>query len=133
MPDAEMTKFLEGVVGVVEADNYGKHMLWVENSRRDTPLTWVQNCHGYLLTIGMLDDMPVCISLFTAVIDGHKLLYLEATSTVVDHRMIDDWLKKNLPESAFQPGGEFVNSTDAMNFHNIFRYERDKARQATAA
>jgi hypothetical protein len=34
--------------------------------------------------------------------------------------MIDAWLKANLPATAFQPGGEYINRQNAMNFHNVF-------------
>jgi hypothetical protein len=117
--DGEMAKFLSGVVGVVEADSYAQHMLWAENRRREKPLKWTGNSRGLMETIGNLGGMPVCVSLFTAEIDGHKLLFIDATSQVVDHRMIDGWLKKTMPPSAFRKDG-YINRTDATNFHNVF-------------
>lgn len=117
--DPEITKFLEGVVGVVEATNCEKHMLWAENRRHEKPRKWIENLSGYGATVGSLADMPVCISLLTAEVDGQKLLFTHPTSMVVDHRLIDQWLKDELPETAMRPDG-YVNSTDATNFHVMF-------------
>lgn len=118
--DAEMTKFLQGVVGVVEANTYEQHMLWHENRCHGQPKTWVSNTFGLRAVIGDLADMPVCISLLTAEVEDHKLLFVYATSQVVDYRMVDKWLEDTLPKSAFREDGR-VNRVDAMNFHNVFR------------
>jgi hypothetical protein len=117
--DEQMTAFLTGVIGAVEANNYEQLMLWSENKRRDPPRVWKEKNSGLLETIGHLDDMPVCISLWTAEIDGHKILFYEPTSQVVDYRMIDNWLETNLPKTAFRKDG-YVNRSDSMNFHNLF-------------
>lgn len=119
MADREMENFLAGVVGVVEADSYGGHMLWNENRRRDNPRTWNANTAGFHETVGHFCKNPVCLSLHTAVIDGHKILFVDAVSQVVDHRLIEGWLKRTLPKSAFRHDG-YVNKVDAMNFHNVF-------------
>lgn len=119
MSDHEMTKFLDGVIGVVEANSYEKHMLWVENDRRANPKTWTDYNCGLVEVIGFVVDMPICISLFPAEVGGHKLLFIDATSQVVDYRMIDQWLKDNPPASAFREDS-YVNKTNAMNFHNVF-------------
>lgn len=119
MNDNEMTDFLSDAVGVVEANSYELHMLWAENQRRAQPRTWKENPRGLLETVGHIADRPVCIGLFTAEVDQHKLLFIDATSQVVDHRMIDKWLTDTLPQSAFRKDGH-VNKTNAMNFHNVF-------------
>lgn len=120
MRDREITDFLAGVVGVVEANSYEHHMLWSENEQREKPLPWKQNNCGLGETVGHIGKMPVFVSLFTAEVDGHKLLFIFPTSQVIDHRMIEKWLKRTLPRTAFCEGG-YVNKTDAMNFHNVFR------------
>lgn len=121
MTDAEQATYLSDVIGVVEATSYEKLMLWSENRGRDNPKTWEEGRIGFGETVGHLDDMPVCISVLVDRVDGHKILFLEATSRVVDHRMIDVWLAEHLPPSAFRDDEhEHVNRTDSMNFHNIF-------------
>lgn len=116
---SQMKDFLDGVVGVVEANSYESMCLWREyHKQRGMP--WEQGLGGYLPTIGQLDGRPVVLSLFVHKIDGHRLLFIEPTSQVVDHQMIDAWLKANLPATAMQPGGEYINRQNAMNFHNVF-------------
>lgn len=115
----EMTKFLSGVVGVVEANSYEKHMLWNENRQRESPRVWEENLSGFIETIGHINKVPVCISLNTAEVAYQKILFVDPTSQVVDHRMVDKWLKDNLPKSAFRSNG-YVNKTNAMNFHTLF-------------
>jgi hypothetical protein len=115
----QMTAFLANVIGAVEANSYEKLMLWDANTRLTPPRIWKENNSGLLEVVGRLADMPVCIGLWTAEIDGHKILFYDATSQVVDYRMIDNWLETNLPKTAFRKDG-YVNKTDAMNFRNIF-------------
>lgn len=128
MLDAEMTEFLNGVVGVVEANSYERLCLWKEYTE-ELKKRWKDNRSGFSEVIGYLADMPVCISLFTSEVDGHKILFIDATSQVIDHRMIDKWLIETMPKSAFKDDGRFVNKTDAMNFHNIFHHTCNVATQ----
>lgn len=123
--DEEMSKFLNGVVGVVECDSYGHHMLWIENHYKATELEhrkldWKSDQMGMMEKVGEIDGMPVCISLFKAEIDGQLILFVDPCSMVVDHRLIEAWYKRALPKSAFRANG-YVNMTNAMNFHNVLR------------
>lgn len=118
MSDNQLTDFMSGVIGVVEANSYETMCLWREY-HEGRGLSWEQNAAGYLPTIGELDGRPVCVSLFVNTIDGHKILFIEPTSQVVDHKMIEQWLKETLPDTAWQANGKYLNSTNAMNFHSI--------------
>jgi hypothetical protein len=117
--DREMTEFLDGVVGVVEANSFEQHMLWSENRQRTHPRTWEQLNPGLLETVGVLDGRPVCVSLHKVRVGGHLILFVDATSQVVDHEMIARWMADTMPRSALRENG-IVNRTDAMNFHNVF-------------
>lgn len=123
MPNQEMSEFLKGVAGVVEANSYEILCLWREHQERKG--TWTQRNDGLGETVGHVDDMPVHISLTTAEIDGQKILFIEATSAMVDHRMVTTWLEENLPTSAFRNGDprQGVNKTDAMNFHIVLPHK----------
>lgn len=118
--EEHLTKFFEGVVGVVEANSFERMMLWKENQDIGKR-TWVENNSGYGVTVGEVAGDPVFLSVLTAQVDGHKLLFIDPTSQVVDHRLVRKWLDKNLPQSAFRADG-LLNITDAMNFANIFPY-----------
>lgn len=115
----EVSVFMHGVIGAVEANSFEHHCLWKEN-RDSGRREWVDNTSGYGFTVGILAGNPVCISLRTAVIDGHKILFYYATSTVIDHYMINQWLALNLPDTAKGNYPAGYNTTDATNFHNIF-------------
>ena len=121
MNDNTLTEFLRGVVGVVEANSFEKHMLWKD---RGTDV-WEGYCEGYLETVGHINKRPVCLSILVDVVNGHRLLFIEPTSQLVDHKMIDAWLLNVLPATAYRdfPNDppKIINRTDAMNFRNIFR------------
>lgn len=119
--DAEMTDFLAGVVGVVDATGYEQEKLLQANRRRVPARTWQDNYRGYVETIGDLDGRPVAVKLMTAEIDSHKILFLQAVSAVVDGEMISQWLKAALPPSAMRADGR-INRTDAMNFQTLFQH-----------
>ena len=124
--DTEALKFFEGVVGLVEANSFEKHQLWALNRAKQdgigvAPRVWVENLAGIGRCIGYVVDMPVFVSLMTATIDGQKILFYEATSQVVDHRMVEAWLQYNMPTTALRPDTPYLNKTDANNFHTIFR------------
>lgn len=117
-PDEEMTRYLDGVVGVVEASRCEQYMLWAENDRISRR-SWISSTSGYGETVGSVSGMPVHVSLSTATVDGHKLVFADAVSRVVDHTMVRDWLEAALPKTARKADGR-LNITDAMNFHNVF-------------
>jgi hypothetical protein len=114
-----MKEFLKDVVGVVEATSYEKLCLWSEWTT-EKKKSWIQGSSGYLPTIGKLDGRPIVLSLLIHIVDGYPILFMEPTSQVIDHKMVEDWLKLHLPKTAFQSNGEYVNKVDAMNFHNVF-------------
>lgn len=114
----EIADYLKGVVGVVEANSYETLCLWQEN-HEERGMPWKQALSGYGEIVGTLAGMPVHLSLLVHEIDGHRLLFIDPTSQVVDHRAIEAWLRENLPPSAHREYGG-INKVDAMNFHNVF-------------
>ena len=114
-----VSEYLADIIGVVEATSFEQLCLW---ERYHEKYEWESTRHGYLPAIGSIDSRPIHVSLMTVTVKGHKILFWEATSVVVDHDMIKEWFTKYLPKSAFQSNSEYINSTDAQNFHNIFHY-----------
>lgn len=113
----EVARFLDGVIGVVEANSFETSRLWREHHEKRA---WIENLSGFGCTVGHRHGDPVCISLLTATVDGHKILFFHPTSPVVDWDLIDAWMVASLPKSAFRAGSDVVNRTDATNFANIF-------------
>lgn len=118
LPDPSLENYLQGVIGAVEATDCERHYLWREETQ-EYGHEWKSQLFGYGRHIGNVGDMPVCVSLLCQTVRGHKLLFYHATSRVVDHQMIRDWLDRVMPATARRPDGS-INKTDAMNFHNIF-------------
>jgi uncharacterized protein YkvS len=108
--DEQMTKFLEGVEGVVEANGNEKLNIWESYRENYNEKDWVSNNGGILETVGYLDERPICISLYVDTIKGKKILFWHATSQLVDHLLIDKWLDLNLPS---------IKRTNAMNWPNV--------------
>jgi hypothetical protein len=119
--------FLSGVIGIVEATDFERQCLWERNHEH---MTWESNLSGYLPTVGLHGDDRVVISLLTAKIDGHKVLFWHATSPIVNYTLITEWFRKNMPRTAFRPD-DYLNNVDSQNFSNVFSYERDKAYKAS--
>jgi hypothetical protein len=115
-------ELLSNVVGVVEATSYERMCLWNEY-HEERHISWEQNCSGFLVTIGRLDGRPVVLSLLVNTVNGYPILFIEATSMVVDHQMLEDWLNANLPSTAFKDDGKYLNKENAMNFHNVLPRE----------
>jgi hypothetical protein len=122
--DKQMVEFLEGVTGVVEATSAEKHWIWREFSdwSEDEHMdrTWKQGS-GLLATVGTVGKRPVCISVLVDVVNGKRILFYHATSQVVDHQMVEEWLKRELPVTAFEGGDprKRMNHTDATNWSNV--------------
>jgi len=123
-PDEQMRNFLEGVTGVCEADGFSRSSLWQTRHHSAEKLgykklSWVSDNQGLGETVGFLDNRPVHLSLYKSTVEGQVILFVEATSTVVDHDMIRDWYQQNLPATAYRDGRPNVENAD--NFHNLLR------------
>lgn len=118
---------------VVEADSFAHQTLWEQWSTEAlftrphcNNIQWEQDSMGFMDTIGQLADMPVCVSFFWAKLNGHLILFYNATSAVVDHRMIESWLKKYCNPQ--WDNGRRAHC-DASNFHHVVSYVRESAAQ----
>jgi hypothetical protein len=119
----EVKSYLEGVTGIVEANSFETMCLW--QRWKDNGKSWVSTGHGYGPKVGTYGDMPVCISLLTAMVEGQKILFVDPTSQVTDHRLIEAWLKANVPSALRKDG--YLNKTDAMNFANAVSTAKELA------
>ena len=96
----------------VEATNFERHCLW---QRHHKEVDWKDQPFGYMKTIGSVGDMPVVVSLTFHFIESQLVMFFEATSQMVDHRMVDKWLEENV--SHRWDHGTRRSRTDAGNFH----------------
>jgi len=112
MNDVERYK---DVTAIVEATSYESMCLW-EKWHQQKGHTWIQSTGGPLITVGYINERPVCIAPMVHTVNGRQIMFLEATSELVDWKMIEDWLFKNVINAR---NGTTVNKVDAQNFHNI--------------
>lgn len=108
--DDTVQRYLEGAVSVVDANSFETLALW-QRWHKEMGKQWDETRSGYLVTVGMYNKRPVCICIDSAIVDGHKIIFIDACSQLVDHKLVDKWVKLNLPN---------VTRTNAMNFHNAF-------------
>lgn len=116
----ELDKFLEGVVGAIEdSSSIAISYIYKTVTENDGREAWGENRGGgFLHTVGEVGDMPVCVSILTYTIRGHKILFVEPTSQVVDHRMVREWIESVLPQSAWNEGRKQFRISDANNWPN---------------
>lgn len=104
------------VHGIVEANSFESLELW-KYWHQEKGYTWVQNNHGWLVKVGeIIKGKEVWISPVAHIVNGRKILFVDATSSVVDWNMIEDYLKENVP-SAVTRNKIYLNKENAMNFH----------------
>lgn len=129
----EDQKLFDDVVFLVEANSHEYHFLWTEWSTEYLTLPhapkedekfarpridWKQVSRGHVITIGELDKRPVCVSIFYAFIDGRKVMFYYGCSQVVDHAMIDEWLRHFSLKTVRWDNGTRWGHCDSMNFHH---------------
>jgi hypothetical protein len=109
---------------VVEADTFAQHALWRQHAK-DAPqnandqsqkVAWRSDSLGVLLTLGELDGRPVCVSFTWATLNGKRVLFYNATSEVVDHKLVGEWLQAHCNPK--WDNGQRRAHCDAQNFHH---------------
>lgn len=107
MTEQEVATKLNETMFAVEADSYAQLKLWQEfNSKID----WKEERSGVGIHVGTLAKHPVVIALSWVIINGNsRVMFWEATSEVVSHKLIKEWLDKHCK----------CPRTDAMNFHHV--------------
>ncbi len=104
------------VHGIVEANSFESLELW-KYWHQEKGYSWVQNNHSWLVKVGeIVKGKEVWISPVAHIVNGRKILFVDATSSVVDWNMIEDYLKENVP-SAVTRNKIYLNKENAMNFH----------------
>ena len=105
---------------VVEATSFERLILWGENRNGVNRVGWEDIGDGWLETVGLYQGRPACISLSWAILNGHPILFYDATSELVDHLMIEQWFKENC--WPLWDKGTRRAHCDAMNFHHCLSH-----------
>jgi len=124
-PDKETQEKLDATEFIIEANSFEQLMLWNENEARpDNKYEWVENPLGQMLTLGTLDNRPVCIAIQWAIINGMRMMFWDSTSQVVDHKMIDKFFDEYCNPK--HDNGTRRARQNAMNFHVALRASERK-------
>jgi hypothetical protein len=109
MSDSRLSK----IVALVEANSFEQMTLWEAYSDKHK---WDQDNKGFAPLIGEVDRRPIRISIAFSAIDGVLVGFWEATSQLVDFKMIEDWFRRECPQIF---PGDNKYSYDAMNFAQV--------------
>lgn len=81
-----------GTVDLVVQISSSLETLALYQEYMDRKWSYEQDKSGYLHTIGHINDRPVCISPLIHKVAGLNVLYVEATSSLIDWEMIEGWI-----------------------------------------
>lgn len=120
---------LKETLFVVEATSFEQHCLWqqfAENSpyriSQYGRLRWEQ-MDGWLITIGHIEDHPVCMTVSWAKINGHLVMFWDQCSRVTDSVMAEAWINEHFKGK--WDNGNRLAQTDANNFHHCVHAIRE--------
>jgi len=98
---------LKNVKYAVEANSFEATQLWSNWNKR---VEWEDNRSGVGVSVeGRVNSF---VSLLITKINNVEVLFYEATSVLVDHKAVEDWVLLNCPSLTRR------NMNDAQNFHN---------------
>lgn len=112
--DQEHASIFKDVKYLIEANHNETHTLWERfHDKPAYPETiyvkdWKEISMGRIVTIGYLMDRPIAVELYFAILNGSKVAFYEGCSALVDHNMIEQWLRLHTQ----------VGKTNATNFHH---------------
>lgn len=98
-----MDEFFQDVPWVVEA--HGLEVQYLQERHKGSPWKYIA---GTLLTVGQFHGHSVSLKCIKYEIDGKMIVFYEDTSVIVNHDLINDWLRAHTK----------ARKTDAMNFHH---------------
>jgi hypothetical protein len=111
---------------LVEADDFAALCLWKEHCEEGAPpydrsnqprVVWKEECNvGY--QIGRIDNRPIMLMMRWATLGKHLVCFFDSPSELVDHKMIDEYLRKTFPG---------VRKCAARNFRLALNFLRDEA------
>lgn len=118
------------VVYFVEATSFETHSLWKRDHHDEKIIKeWEQDV-GNGIKVGKVGKHEVWVSFMFNKLDGQWVCFYNATSQVVDHTLVENWIKKNCPVKTSD--GRWA-MCDADNFHHaIHRIEELNEKAAKA-
>lgn len=79
---------------------------------------------GHWLQIGTVDERPICVSIFYAVLNGKKVMFYEGISQLVDHEMIETWRNRYEGEAGHCNAANFHHCMEAVGVYDEMRQRK---------
>jgi len=119
----EDEELFKDVVFLVEATHHEQFCFWQDYHHKPkydncSIQNWEQISMGRMITIGELDNRPICICIYWAKLEGYKVMFYEAVSQVVDHAMVEKWIKHFSLDKITWDNGHRWAHCDSNNFHH---------------
>lgn len=127
----EDRKLFKDVFYMVEATHHEQHTLWEEfHYRPKYPeaqvKSWEQVMSGHWLQIGTVDERPICVSIFYAILNGKRVMFYEGISQLVDHEMIEKWRDRYSGEAGHCNPANFHHCMQAIGVYDEARANKEK-------
>lgn len=74
-------------------------------------VAWKEQSRGEWRQIGDIAGRPICVAVAYAEINGVRVAFVEGISQLVDYKMIDEWVEREMPQTA-------THRANAMNWRN---------------
>lgn len=121
--DENHRKLFDNVVFLVEANSHESHHFWLDYHYRPRILTpvvksWEQETMGKVITIGEINKRPINVDISYAKLNNKRVAFYEGSSQLVDHQMIEDWLKYFTLDSIRWDNSTRWAHCDSNNFHH---------------
>lgn len=90
---------------LVEANSFEVLCLWQKHFEKNPAY---KQHHGCLVTVGHIDERPICVSLMWSRLGDKYICFYEATSALVDWVLIEEYLDQTFPNVRRVDAGNFV-------------------------
>lgn len=114
MSDEKLKALLTLTEFIVEANDFERGYLW---ERYSPHCDWKDETMGASVVVGEFGGMPVNVTMFWSLLNGHRVMFYDAVSAVVDHRMVEKWLDENCNPK--WDNGTRKARCNSLNFHHV--------------
>jgi hypothetical protein len=122
--DKELAAQLKKVAFVIKATSYEQICLW-EKHHNTLTLSWEEIAEGSVVVLKHvgIKRRPIVICISFAKLNGYLIAFIDDTSQLVDHAVIDKYLDENC-NPKWDKGNRQAR-TDAMNFHHVVNHIKE--------
>lgn len=110
----------QDVVYAIETNSFATLSLYREFAMTKKVVWEEVTRGGPMVTVGKIDDRPICVTFNVCRINGKKVVMYDATSQLVDWAMVEAYIEKQFPKLYPEDGRR--QQGDAGDFWNCIQY-----------